>query len=150
MKYYNLGYFSYGQQKIRQEEREFQNILHKLNPKPKKKNKLKHKIIKNSSLLLIPNKHYKVKYFEVKHILKNINIQEIVKKLTYHDFLKTPYWKSVSSYMKGKFKKCCQCGSTKNLNVHHKNYNNLGKEHETLEDLILVCKPCHEKIHFLR
>lgn len=37
MKYYNLGYFSYGQQKIRQEEREFQNILHKLNPKPKKK-----------------------------------------------------------------------------------------------------------------
>jgi 5-methylcytosine-specific restriction endonuclease McrA len=36
--------------------------------------------------------------------------------------------------------KCSICGSTKNLEIHHKNIGN------RLEDLVLVCRKCHHKI----
>ena len=35
--------------------------------------------------------------------------------------------------------------ATKNLHVHHCNYNNLGNE--KLSDLITLCRSCHNKIH---
>jgi len=41
--------------------------------------------------------------------------------------------------------RCKQCGATSNLNVHHLHYNTL--YHETLEDLVTVCQPCHKEIH---
>lgn len=39
---------------------------------------------------------------------------------------------------------CQLCGSGKNLQVHHINYDNLGTELET-DDLITLCGSCHDK-----
>ena len=41
--------------------------------------------------------------------------------------------------------RCQVCGDGMNLQVHHVTYDRLGNEHE--DDLIAVCKRCHEKIH---
>lgn len=42
-------------------------------------------------------------------------------------------------------RKCKNCGSSINLNVHHKNYSFQGRE-DIKEDLITLCKDCHSKI----
>lgn len=40
---------------------------------------------------------------------------------------------------------CCrQCGSTKNLCVHHRDFS---KTNHSLDNLILVCRKCHTRIH---
>jgi hypothetical protein len=40
---------------------------------------------------------------------------------------------------------CEKCGTAKNLNVHHLNYAHLG--FEDLDELVVLCKKCHEQIH---
>jgi ribosomal protein S27AE len=40
---------------------------------------------------------------------------------------------------------CQRCGSKEFLEVHHKTYENLGKEQ--MEDLATVCRTCHQAIH---
>jgi len=40
---------------------------------------------------------------------------------------------------------CDECGSVKELHVHHRNYNSLFKEKD--RDLIVLCKKCHEDLH---
>ncbi|WP_416212660.1 HNH endonuclease [Nostoc sp. DedQUE04] len=39
--------------------------------------------------------------------------------------------------------------ATESLQVHHLTYENHGKEHEHLEDLITLCDDCHKKQHSL-
>lgn len=39
--------------------------------------------------------------------------------------------------------RCQKCGETRGLEVHHLTYAHLGAERE--EDLLVVCKDCHEK-----
>ena len=41
--------------------------------------------------------------------------------------------------------KCETCGSGDKLHVHHKHYRTLGRE--TPNDVALLCKACHEKVH---
>lgn len=41
---------------------------------------------------------------------------------------------------------CSICGNTRDLQVHHLNYNNFKNEINHLEDLMTLCKSCHEKI----
>jgi 5-methylcytosine-specific restriction endonuclease McrA len=41
--------------------------------------------------------------------------------------------------------KCQLCSGTERLNVHHNNYVNWG--HETLADLVVLCRRCHAKHH---
>lgn len=41
--------------------------------------------------------------------------------------------------------KCQLCGSGMNLNVHHINYENLGKEN--IDDIVTLCRSCHAKVH---
>lgn len=41
--------------------------------------------------------------------------------------------------------RCSICGSTEELNVHHKTYQNVF--HEPLSDLITLCRKCHKKQH---
>ncbi|MHB8871252.1 MAG: HNH endonuclease [Candidatus Doudnabacteria bacterium] len=43
-------------------------------------------------------------------------------------------------------KKCEICGSTVRINVHHLSYKNFGGNEEP-EDLIVLCRLCHEKEH---
>lgn len=43
--------------------------------------------------------------------------------------------------------KCEHCGSEKNLQIHHRNYETFGEELPF--DLLILCKECHEKLHQL-
>lgn len=71
-----------------------------------------------------------------------------IKKLDYYDFLKTPYWKAISiiKFKESNFK-CQLCNGNLNLATHHKTYEHHGYEHLYIEDLIVLCKNCHEKFH---
>lgn len=73
-----------------------------------------------------------------------------IRGMKYKDFLQTPYWDFVTSMKKYRADyKCELCGATKYLQVHHKSYENHGREHTTqgLKDLIVLCKNCHAKFH---
>lgn len=65
---------------------------------------------------------------------------------------KNPYWKGGYSiykktyYKSTKSKKCCLCGSKEFLVVHHKDMN---RKNGSLENLMLVCRSCHSKLHLL-
>lgn len=85
------------------------------------------------------------------YFLDDEYIQSVIKKMSYSDFLKTPYWDGVRNYKLKKSGYCCElCKKKGVLNVHHKNYENHGLEHlERVadKDLIVLCKDCHEKFH---
>lgn len=66
--------------------------------------------------------------------------------MKYKEYLQTPHWKQVREKALLFYgKKCHLCGSKKQLNVHHNNYENLYRE--TLSDVVVLCKACHEKHH---
>lgn len=63
----------------------------------------------------------------------------------YSDYLKTPYWKELRNRAFAHFgRNCGQCGSKKNLQVHHKNYFLF---QECWNDLEILCRACHESVH---
>ena len=60
-------------------------------------------------------------------------------------FLKTLYWLIIREYLlEIREHKCQRCGKEKRLNVHHESYDHKGSEFENLDDLIVLCRPCHE------
>jgi hypothetical protein len=65
----------------------------------------------------------------------------------YRDYLATDHWKDLREeaiYRDGG--KCCRCGSSIRIQVHHKCYR--GRyEDSLLEDLETVCRECHRKEH---
>lgn len=68
--------------------------------------------------------------------------------LKYREYLQSPHWQKVrNEIIKVRGEKCEICGATENLQVHHKTYKHLGFEENYPEDLIVVCKKCHYKIH---
>lgn len=75
-------------------------------------------------------------------------VKERILHMDYQDFLKTPYWKSIAYFVKAEAgRKCSICGATKTLEVHHLTYDNHGDELHHLDDLVCVCKKCHEGFH---
>lgn len=65
--------------------------------------------------------------------------------MKYKEYLKSKHWKDLrASY----FKKTtlCEICWNKWKNLHHRTYKNIWKEN--LNELILLCKACHTKIHF--
>ena len=82
---------------------------------------------------------------------KDINSEElhnIISKIDYNIYLKTNFWKLISMYKKNiSGNKCNLCSSTKFLETHHNTYINYGKELNHLNDLIVLCKDCHNKFH---
>lgn len=69
--------------------------------------------------------------------------------LDYQEFLKTPYWRVVSFFVKSRYKwMCANCRSRNSLAVHHKSYKNHGMEHRFWDtDLVCLCSSCHSKEH---
>jgi 5-methylcytosine-specific restriction endonuclease McrA len=64
----------------------------------------------------------------------------------YAKYLKTEHWKEIRlKVLERDNNQCLMCGTTKNINVHHKTYNNLGNE--KLTDLVTICKRCHKLFH---
>ena len=71
-----------------------------------------------------------------------------MKALPYVEFLKSDYWLIVRrAVIRRHNGKCGVCLSSDHLHVHHKSYDHHGEEHEHLEDLIPLCRSCHEKFH---
>lgn len=74
-----------------------------------------------------------------------------IRSMSYQDFVRTPYWKTISEYKKFRSNyKCALCGSGQKLATHHSSYERHGREHEYAvidEDLIVLCKDCHDKFH---
>ena len=78
------------------------------------------------------------------------------KKRDYNLFLKSDYWKKVRKLVLIRDKNQCQnckhtskiCNLTvKDLEVHHLTYKNHKNELNHLEDLVTLCKSCHEYMH---
>jgi 5-methylcytosine-specific restriction endonuclease McrA len=59
--------------------------------------------------------------------------------------LKSDEWqKKRNQVIKRDKNRCRNCGTTIDLQVHHKNYDRFGNE--SLDDLVTLCYTCHEKI----
>lgn len=66
----------------------------------------------------------------------------------YSEYLKTDYWQAVTTAVKTRAKYRCQiCNSPHDLNAHHRSYEHRGNELEHLDDLICLCRRCHETFH---
>ena len=64
----------------------------------------------------------------------------------YKDYLESELWAVIKRVVfKIRGYRCEICGTAKNLTVHHLTYDRIGAEE--LEDLLVVCKSCHRKIH---
>jgi hypothetical protein len=69
-------------------------------------------------------------------------------KSEYHKYLKSSKWKEVSRLIKVRDKWTCRlCNSGLDLNVHHRSYKYIGRESESLIDLITLCQRCHSLFH---
>lgn len=64
---------------------------------------------------------------------------------TYQDFLKSKHWELKKTQVFATQKQCFVCKTGLDLNVHHKTYSRLGDE--KLTDLVILCQPCHKKVH---
>ena len=66
---------------------------------------------------------------------------------TYFEYLNSRHWKHIKTKFKAINKKCCLCGETKGLEIHHKTYEDIGNELES--QLIVLCRSCHQISHDL-
>ncbi len=64
----------------------------------------------------------------------------------YGDYLASDHWRQtrLEALRHSRFR-CHECGATGRLEVHHKNYDNL--YWETLADLEVLCRECHQARH---
>lgn len=71
------------------------------------------------------------------------------KTLTYQQQLKDERWKKKRDKIIKLFKgKCCLCGKTEELNVHHLEYRSSKKAWEYPNScFVVLCKDCHTKVH---
>lgn len=68
----------------------------------------------------------------------------------YQNFLQSDYWEIVRDRILYRDNHTCQqCGSQTRLQVHHLTYEHHGEEHLYPEDLITLCRSCHEEVHGL-
>ena len=74
-----------------------------------------------------------------------------LKKMDYASYLLTDHWAQVRGLaLEQHGKKCAFCGERGHfspLQVHHNSYEHRGYEEEHLEDLQVLCKECHERVH---
>lgn len=66
---------------------------------------------------------------------------------SYQEYLNSPEWKKKADDYKERFPLCEYCRKKSPVNVHHRNYQNVG--YEKYWDLLAVCKDCHDKAHKL-
>jgi hypothetical protein len=64
----------------------------------------------------------------------------------YREYLISKKWAGIKKAIHYIYEdECYICRSKDKLHVHHKTYDRI--YHEDLDDLVLVCEDCHEKIH---
>lgn len=98
---------------------------------------------KREELLLKSEKESKKKYFGK---LKLLGIS------SYKEYLSSNYWKQIKDKMYSSKipKKCYCCGSSKQLNVHHKKYKLRDIDSKILTNFIFLCNDCHREVHNLQ
>lgn len=66
--------------------------------------------------------------------------------MPYKEYLETDHWQVVRSraLYADKFR-CRVCNSPDNLNVHHRTYEQRGREEP--QDVVTLCQPCHQLFH---
>ena len=68
--------------------------------------------------------------------------------MDYKEYLKTEHWQEIRELkLQSVNYKCQICNSNKELNIHHRSYENLYNEQNHLEDLTVLCKECHGLYH---
>lgn len=82
----------------------------------------------------------------IKKIRKPKKVKKVKRKDRYNEYLKSKEWaifrqKAFEHYGRA----CTKCGSKNNLHVHHETYKNIFKEE--IEDVTILCEPCHEEVH---
>lgn len=67
----------------------------------------------------------------------------------YVEYLKTAWWQKIRlERLKIDGYKCVNCGTEKNIQVHHTDYSNGWFHEDPRQDLVTLCKKCHEeKVH---
>jgi 5-methylcytosine-specific restriction endonuclease McrA len=64
----------------------------------------------------------------------------------YHAYIVSDRWKArAKCFIRLAGRRCQQCGSKRNLTVHHLHYRTLGVESKA--DVEVLCWPCHESLH---
>jgi len=67
-------------------------------------------------------------------------------KVSYSEYLKTEHWRNTRKLAVVLYgHRCAVCNRPRALHVHHKTYENVGRE--PLIDLTLLCKTCHRVVH---
>lgn len=98
---------------------------------------------------ILISKNNKNNILKVKIKFKKAIITFRYKYVDYKEYIKSEEWKvkrkEVLERDKFKCRLCGAKGTEYNLHVHHNSYDNLGNE--PLEDLITLCKKCHETYH---
>ncbi len=68
------------------------------------------------------------------------------RKMAYPRYLQTPEWQAIRQMALDRDgHRCVECGSTEQLQVHHKTYARRG--HEKRRDLVTLCDRCHKARH---
>jgi HNH endonuclease len=69
-----------------------------------------------------------------------------LREMPYREYLKTSHWQILrNKKLRLAENRCEDCGSAKDLQVHHLTYERRGEE--DLDDLKVLCAVCHEKVH---
>ena len=64
----------------------------------------------------------------------------------YKEYLESEHWQRFRQRVLQFWRyKCCLCPSTKKLDVHHNNYDRLGREE--IYDCVAICHACHKRVH---
>ena len=66
---------------------------------------------------------------------------------TYQDYLNHWMWQKKQDFVLDEITTCEICGSAENLRIHHKKEGYKRIPQERKQDLVVVCKACHNKIH---
>ena len=99
--------------------------------------------------------HYTAKMFQESHKLKNINVhrnRKSPKYIPYYEQLETKEWKDFRKLVFASRGKVCEmCGAKTNLQVHHPKYVFGRKAWEyPLNEVVVLCRNCHEHIHNIK
>lgn len=88
--------------------------------------------------------------FTAKSSYLDTHIDHVPKRLydEYQEYLEGPIWPTLRLECLDRDDHMCQvCGTTNNLQVHHIHYDGIYEMTFTLDQLLTVCRSCHEEIH---
>lgn len=89
--------------------------------------------------------------FKIFSELSNLNPDALcfaIRRMPYAIFLQSNYWLAVSMTAKSRAGMRCQvCNCPDEIQVHHRDYSNHGREHLNMMDLVVLCHNCHGLFH---